>query len=887
MGVNEVKLVISTDNSGVITGIKQVGAEGEKAVKQVTSAFEQLGIKSTAELDSARAKISSAYDQIRASGTASADDLIRAEKAKNDAIKRLNDENYVSQQSMGAKIKAHWLSISAAAIAAYGAISKAKEYMAQAAEGQSIGSAYKNVANSYGYDADAMLSKLKQLSKGTIEETDIMRRAIRGLQQGFSDADLGSLMEIAGKQASAAGMQIKDAFDLITNAVANQQTRGLKHLGIVIDQTKAYEEYAKKLDIGVNAMTEMQQSQALLNSVKEEGARLSKALGEIEDEEFIKIQRKAAAIKEFQEEFGGFLQKIRDLAVAGAYAVGSFINEIVMKVVALPAALEEMTGGAITGRFFRDIRDNAAAAVVEWDKRARTAWEGVTADTNKASAALDKHKEKLKGLAKAAADKENQRINDERTKKAWQKWSSEIAGMDPDMTEYQKQLEQLKTKKTEMIKDLGQTKAETLYQLGIENIAAAQDKAFDELLISGMYGIKKEMAELEKWYDENYRKFGDNEERKRELYELYAKKRFDITAKFGKEELEKQKEQLTKQKEYWQEIYDTAIEKAQDLAAQSKEMDAGIKDAEAFLTKWNNKTMTTQEQKTYDYKVLQERIRVEGFNYSDASQTLALMKDIQSYMEKYKSTMSSWDFGSSSDTWETGQMKTALEALIGKVRGMKTETDQQQSAWEAWGLVAKTNLDIINDSLLQVQNKIEGIDRILRETHELKLSTADAEQKLAALGVTLSNLLLQKNALGGSYGATGISSNTDASGNTVYTNSGQPYAEWAATNNFGNDIGGAADGAYIRKPRIIAIAEKEPEFALPESKLNAIVQAAVASGGSAAPSALTVNFGGPTINGSNKDGKALAREYDAEMAAMIRDNRSLALVQLKKILRKK
>ena len=103
-----------------------------------------------------------------------------------------------------------------------------------------------------------------------IDEADLMQRAVKALQQGLNPDQIVSLLEVARSSARIAGIDVAAAFDRITEAAANQQVRSLKSLGIIIDQNKAFEDYANKIGIAKDALNEQQQSQALANAAIEE-----------------------------------------------------------------------------------------------------------------------------------------------------------------------------------------------------------------------------------------------------------------------------------------------------------------------------------------------------------------------------------------------------------------------------------------------------------------------------------------------------------------------------------------------------------------------------------------------------------------------------------------
>ena len=212
------------------------------------------------------------------------------------------------------KIKDNWLVMIGAIIAAWAAVSKAVDYAKLGAAALQTEESFKNVTASYGVEGDKLLAKMQEVSAGVIDQTDLMQRATKALQQGLSAEQIVNLLEVARSSARIAGTDIVSAFDGITNAVANQTTRALKLYGIVIDQNKAMEDYAKKLGISKDALNEQMQSQALATATIEEGNRQMQAMGNITLNASEKIQMANAQLHELKETIGkGVLNAIQGL----------------------------------------------------------------------------------------------------------------------------------------------------------------------------------------------------------------------------------------------------------------------------------------------------------------------------------------------------------------------------------------------------------------------------------------------------------------------------------------------------------------------------------------------------------------------------------------------
>jgi len=217
--------------------------------------------------------------------------------------------------SLFSKIKQNWLALSASIIAIWGAASQAIQYIDIGAKALQSEESFKQVTSAFEIDGDKLIAKMKEVSGGMIDESDLMQRAVKALQQGLNPDQIVSLLEVARSSARIAGIDVAAAFDRITEAAANQQVRGLKSLGIVIDQNKAFEDYANKIGIAKDALNEQQQSQALANAAIEEGQRQMSKLGPLLVNEAEQIQINKRAFQELKEEIGKNLISILKLAM--------------------------------------------------------------------------------------------------------------------------------------------------------------------------------------------------------------------------------------------------------------------------------------------------------------------------------------------------------------------------------------------------------------------------------------------------------------------------------------------------------------------------------------------------------------------------------------------
>jgi hypothetical protein len=857
----QIKIVVTTDASGAVTGLKLAGDEGEKSAGKIKTAYEQLGIKTTADIEKTRWQINESYQHIKDSATSTADEIQRAERAKNAALDKLNQENTVSTQTMGDKLKQHWLSISAAAVAAYAIISKAADLAKMGATAMQTEASFKSVTEAYGVNGDAMLAKMQQISAGLIEQSDLQQRAMRGLQQGLSQDQITGLLEVARTQARVAGVAVTEAFDMIVNAVANQQMRALKSLGILVDQDEAMRKYAASIGIAKSALSEMQQSQALANAAIEQGKMQMLAMNTEYLSAKENMEKNQATMKELQETIGRGL--VGAFQILGGVAYGTLAAIMLGLALLSNAAANFLLGLPFLGQaanYMKQLAIDLGGTGKEFkDKSADMFKQGF--DTISGAAAANQ--KQLESTEKAAAERARAEytrgINFRKMGDMQQDWVAKIQAMDPTLSEFDKQLLNIDTEIRKLKASEGDLQLfDTWGQQMQEMVQKSKDISFGDFMREGMDGIRKDLADLAKWYEDNYNKyvktwdkekmaFTENEKAKSVLIDIEAKKRFEIQAKYGKEDLDDQKKNLEKWKEYWSTAYDYAKQKIDELTQQSKALGDTIKGMTDFLAGLDakKKQLTPQQQFDEDYKksrsVLQQDL-ISPEQFEKARQQL------ETFLSKY----SGGDFdkgGLFGKGFEIGNVRGDYEKLLAKVQDSKKDVEQQQSAWEAWGLVARTNLENVNDWMWFVQQKLEAVDAILKAEHTLKIDTTAAIKALDALGLSMDTLIGKMGQLGSQQRGGGYSSYT--AGADTPGGGGSTYENWVNSNNFGG-------------PNVAPVAPAAPAAA-----------AMVANGG--------VNFEGGinihapiSFNGdvSQADGRQFARDFEDELSSRIIDKRS-------------
>ena len=164
-----------------------------------------------------------------------------------------------------------------------GAVLAAKLAFDWTLEAESIKSVEENfnrLATQSGVDSEKLKSGLEKASDGLVDMNDLLKISNNSMvAMGASAARLPEILELARKSAAITGKTVEETFSAMTEAISRGQTRGLKNLGIIVDQSKAYKAYADSIGESVEALSKQGQMQAVLNAALEVG---NKSLGSVD-----------------------------------------------------------------------------------------------------------------------------------------------------------------------------------------------------------------------------------------------------------------------------------------------------------------------------------------------------------------------------------------------------------------------------------------------------------------------------------------------------------------------------------------------------------------------------------------------------------------------------
>jgi len=174
----------------------------------------------------------------------------------------------------------------------------AEELYATGAAAERLNTGFANLAGG-STQAAAMLDKLRQASRGTIDDMNLVQSASRAMMLGVTDdADtMARLLEVAIARGRAMGISAEQAFNDIVTGIGRMSPMILDNLGILTGGQKGMEEYAASIGKTADELSELEKRQYLVNKVLQDSVTLT-------DDAASSAERLAAAQANLKMELG-------------------------------------------------------------------------------------------------------------------------------------------------------------------------------------------------------------------------------------------------------------------------------------------------------------------------------------------------------------------------------------------------------------------------------------------------------------------------------------------------------------------------------------------------------------------------------------------------------
>jgi hypothetical protein len=165
-----------------------------------------------------------------------------------------------------------------AAVAALGvaafAVKEAFDLVFNAEQIKAVNQQFEMLSTNAGITADTLKSGLVEAGGGMATDTELLQAANKALvEMGVSAKQLPETLTLARQVTAVFGGDLIQNFEGINQAIASGNVRLLKHMGIIVDQKKAYDDFAKSIGTSADMLSKQGQQQALMNAVLAAGAK--------------------------------------------------------------------------------------------------------------------------------------------------------------------------------------------------------------------------------------------------------------------------------------------------------------------------------------------------------------------------------------------------------------------------------------------------------------------------------------------------------------------------------------------------------------------------------------------------------------------------------------
>ncbi len=254
-----------------------------------------LGSHSDQIFNAMRDNVINAQNAITNNAKSSADERRRAEEVASAKITQLNEQQFGKQTSLLDSLKQNWIAVSAAIYGAWALVGKGMEYVALGAKAMQAEESFKLVAASAGESADQIVAAMKKASAGTVDESDIMQKAVKGMVLGLAGDQLIKIMEAARISARVTGEDVKTAYENITDAIATGMPKALKRYGLITKEEMALVNAALKAGVENVDLYSLAMLNAEIQAAK---------FGEVQLTVAEKLQVNKARMQDFHETIG-------------------------------------------------------------------------------------------------------------------------------------------------------------------------------------------------------------------------------------------------------------------------------------------------------------------------------------------------------------------------------------------------------------------------------------------------------------------------------------------------------------------------------------------------------------------------------------------------------
>ena len=185
------------------------------------------------------------------------------------------------------------------------------QFTKQAASLQDVNRAFNTLQG--GADKGALsINKLKKATDGTVSEFDLFQQANNAMILGITknSSEMAEMFDIAQRLGQALGKDTRSSVESLITGIGRQSRLMLDNIGIIVKSDEAYEDYAEKLGISAEKLTDAQKKTAFLEATMESAREKVASLGDEQLSNSQKMEKMRVAVIEASNALGEALMPV-------------------------------------------------------------------------------------------------------------------------------------------------------------------------------------------------------------------------------------------------------------------------------------------------------------------------------------------------------------------------------------------------------------------------------------------------------------------------------------------------------------------------------------------------------------------------------------------------
>jgi hypothetical protein len=301
--------------------------------------------------------------------------------------------------------------------------------ISRGSEVDDISTSFNTLAEKAGAASDILLNDLNRAFGETIPNIDLMKDANALLLAGIEPDKIVQMADAARALGEQTGVDAKQGMEALTASILKGNAKAVESLGIIIDETKAYEEFAKANNIAAEEVKNLSEEakklairEATFKALAEESKKFGEvtqdagdkvvSIGKLMQDKFDEVYQSLAGDQGVNEALDGMLEAIKAIdikqfAADVASLAEAFINLTTFGIQVATAAIDSFKttakaipgiGDVIRAREFEQEAKNAIKSAIALRDSVGS---GLTVGLKLAAGQFDKTEEAAKKTGKA------------------------------------------------------------------------------------------------------------------------------------------------------------------------------------------------------------------------------------------------------------------------------------------------------------------------------------------------------------------------------------------------------------------------------------------------------------------------------------------------------